>query len=133
MPLKLVEVLLLLPLLHPQKILVKLLNGLETIIVMMTITMKNVAGMEETVVEKMLTQNIALPVNVWIQMEEDLHQPQLQLSLQLQVPLQMHVVLPIGLVTIIVMMTITMRNVVGMVETVVEKILTYNIALLVNV
>ena len=30
---------------------VVLLNGLETIIVMMTITMKNVAGMEETVVE----------------------------------------------------------------------------------
>ena len=104
----------------PHQMHVVLLNGLETIIVMMTITMKNVAGMEETVVEMMLTHNIALPVNVWIQMEEDLHQPQLQLSLQLQVPLQMDVVLPNGLMTICVMMIITMKNVAGMEETVVE-------------
>ena len=53
MPLKLVEVLQLLPLLHPQQILAKLLNGLETIIVMMRTTMRNAAGMVETVVETM--------------------------------------------------------------------------------
>ena len=53
MPLKLVEVLQLLPLLHPQQILAKLHNGLATTIVMMRTTMRDVAGMVETVAETM--------------------------------------------------------------------------------
>ena len=82
MPLKLVEVLQLLPLLHPQQILAQLLNGLETIIVMMRTTMRNAAGMVETVAETMSTPNFALHVNVWIQMAEEMillllhHHPQ---------------------------------------------------------
>ena len=72
MPLKLVEVLLLLPLHHHQQILAELLNGLGTIIVMMKTTMRDVAGMVETVAETMSTPNIALHVNVWIQMAKEM-------------------------------------------------------------
>ena len=50
MPLKLVEVLPLLPLLHPQQILAKLLNGLVTTIVMMRITTQSAVGMVVIVV-----------------------------------------------------------------------------------
>ena len=63
MPLKLVEVLLLLPLLHPQQILAKLLNGLETITVMMRTTMQDVNGMVEIAVVIMSTPTTALSVN----------------------------------------------------------------------
>merc|ERR1719266_1132817 len=86
------------------------LNGLGTTIVMMTITMRLVAGMVVIAVVIMLIHNIALPVNAWILMEEDLH----QLQLQPQLHLLMHVAPLNGLVTTIVMMTITMRLVAGM-------------------
>ena len=95
MPLKLVEVLLLLPLLHPQQILAKLLNGLETITVMMRTTMRDVAGMAETVAETMSTPNFALHVNVWIQMAEEMillllhHHPQ-EMILLLHHPHRLH-------------------------------------------
>ena len=46
--------------------LVDSLTGLETIIVMMKTTMKNVALMVETAVETMSTLIIVLYVNVWI-------------------------------------------------------------------
>ena len=45
---------------------VEALTGLETIIVMMKTTMKNVAMMVETVAETMCTLFIVLYVNVWI-------------------------------------------------------------------
>ena len=123
MPLKLVEVLLLLPLLHPQQILAKLLNGLETITVMMRTTMRDVAGMAETVAETMSTPNFALHVNVWILMEETMeqliHQPNHLLNLQLNL-LLVNVNILDGLETIIVTMATTMKNVAGMVETAAE-------------
>ena len=123
MPLKLVEVLLLLPLHHHQQILAELLNGLGTIIVMMKTTMRDVAGMVETVAETMSIHNIALHVNVWIQMEEtmeqQIHQPNHLLNLQLNL-LLVNVNILDGSEIIIVTMATTMKNVAGMVETAAE-------------
>ena len=63
MPLKLVEVLLLLPLLHPQQILAKLLNGLETTSATMETTMLNVVLTAVIVVVMMSTKPIVALVN----------------------------------------------------------------------
>ena len=68
--------------LNPHLMIVVHHNGLETIIVTMRTTMRNAAGMVETVAETMSTPNFALHVNVWIQMEETMillllhHHPQ---------------------------------------------------------
>ena len=115
-------------LLHPL-ILVDLLSGLVTTTVMMITTMRLVAGTVVIAVVIMSIHNIALPVNAWILMEEDLHQHQLQPQLHLP----MHVDPLNGLVTTIVMMTTTMKNADGMVEIAVETMSTHNTALLVNV
>ena len=100
---------------HHLQILVDLLSGLVTTTVMMITTMRLVAGTVVIAVVIMSIPNIALPVNAWILMEEDLH----QLQLQPQLHLPMHVDPLNGLVTTIVMMTTTMRLVAGMVVTVV--------------
>ena len=49
---------------------VDLLNGLAITIAMMRTTMKNVAGMVETVVDLMLIQCFVLLVNALIQMQQ---------------------------------------------------------------
>ena len=90
---------------------------------MMRTTMRDVAGMAETVAETMSTPNFALHVNVWILMEETMeqliHQPNHLLNLQLNL-LLVNVNILDGLETIIVTMATTMKNVAGMVETAAE-------------
>merc|ERR1712228_359338 len=109
--------------LRHQRMIVLLLNGLETIIVMMKITMLNVDLMEEIVAKNHLLMDgttIAQTVNV------------LNFQQQLKPLMDQIALLLIGLVIIIVMMKTTMPNVALMVEIVVEMSI-HNIALLVNV
>ena len=68
--------------------------GKGIIFVMMKITMLDVTGMEGTVVGKMLIKNIALPVNVWILMN-NLPQQQPPVHLPLLSQLQLVVVVSI--------------------------------------
>merc|ERR1711997_869563 len=109
--------------LQHQRMIVLLLNGLETIIVMMKITMLNVDLMEEIVAKNhqlMDGTTIAQTVNV------------LNFQQQLKPLMDQIALLLIGLVIIIVMMKTTMPNVALMVKIVVEMSI-HNIALLVNV
>merc|ERR1712156_976701 len=109
--------------LRHQRMIVLLLNGLETIIVMMKITMLNADLMVEIVAKNhqlMDGTTIAQTVNV------------LNFQQQLKPLMDQIALLLIGLVTIIVMMKTTMLNVALMVEIVVEMSI-HNIALLVNV
>ena len=84
-------------------------------IVTMETIMKDVNGMEEIAVEKMLIRGIAKIVNVWILTQK------------------IHVRMITGKAMVIAMMVITIKDVNGMAEIVVVKKLQRIIALLVNV
>ena len=103
--------------------LVKIQTGTMTGIVMMETTMKNVAGMVETVVDLMLIQCFVLLVNALIQMQ----------PYQLLRDPQDLVVLQNFLMMVIVMITITMKIVFGMVMTAVAPMLRQPIVQHVNV
>ena len=108
--------------------------GKGIIFVMMKITMLDVTGMEGTVVGKMLIKNIALPVNVWILMNNlPQQQPPVRLPLQPQLQLVVIVSIQVGLVMIIVMMVTIILGVIGMEEIVVDILSTQNFVPFVNV
>ena len=103
--------------------LVKIQTGTMTGIVMMETTMKNVAGMVETVVDLMLIQCFVLLVNALIQMQQyQLLRDHQDLVLCLNI-----------LMMVIVMITITIKIVFGMVMTAVAPMLRQPIVQHVNV
>lgn len=103
--------------------LVNIQTGSMMTFVMMETTMKNVAGMVETVVDLMLIQHIVLLVNALIQMQP---------YQQLRDPQDL-VVLQNILMMVIVMIIITIKIVFGMVMTAVAPMLRQPIVQHVNV